>query len=355
MFALGQKKSFGIDIGTQSIKIVEVGYKNNRFSIDNYSIWDDDLDSVIQQKNSDASLSPQKITEIIKAMIKESGMAMSSAYIALPSYLALFAVIQMPILDEKDFLTAVPLEAKKHIPVPLNSIQLDWINLGKSKFQDQYNVLIIAIPNTVAERYMEVSKALNIKVKGFELDCFSTLRSIDLPKEAACLIDIGARTSTVIVVDADKKLQTIQSFDFGGNHITEDVKNFKNCSMLEAERLKKINGVSGSDSKITEIIQSKINSFINTDVIRLLRVVNDTMDIDVKNFYILGGASKMVGIRDYIEYLFKNQLNNQNINVSIASPLSGLTVKGVQDDSVKLDVWHDLMLSLGVALKEYVE
>jgi type IV pilus assembly protein PilM len=287
-------------------------------------------------------------------MIEKSGMHISEAYIALPSYLALFTVIQVPILEEKEFLTTVPLEAKKHIPVPINSVQLDWINLGKNKAQDQYNVLIIAIPNTVADRYIEVSKSLGIKVKGFELDCFSTLRSINLPKENTCLIDIGARTSTVMIVNADKKLQTIQSFDFGGNHITEAIKQLKGCSILEAENLKKYNGINGVDSQVTELIKARINTFIEMDVIRLLSNVKDTMNMDINNIVILGGASKMSGLKDYIDYIFKNQVSN-SVNVSLASPIPNLYVKGVKDEEVRLDIWRDLFLSIGVSLKNYIE
>jgi len=355
MFALGQKKSFGIDIGTQTIKIVEMSGSAGGYIIDNYSVWCNDIDKVVQQKNSDESLSPQAITNIIKVMIQQSGMHISQAYMALPSYLALFAVIQVPILEEKEFLTAVPLEAKKHIPVPLNSVQLDWINLGKNKFQDQYDVLIIAIPNTIADKYIEISKALGIKIKGFELDCFSTLRSLDLSKEQTCVIDIGARNSTIMIVDSDKKLQTIQSFDFGGNYITEAIAQLKGCSIIEAENIKKQNGISGADSQVTELIQSKVSSFISNDVIRLLRVVNDTMAININNFVVLGGASKMSGTLDYMEFALKNQLNNDNIHLSRANPISGLSVKGVRDQSIMLNIWQHLILSVGVTLKNYIE
>lgn len=355
MFALGQKKSFGIDIGTQTIKVVEMSESVGGYIIDNYSVWCNDIDKVVQQKNSDVSLSPQAITNIIKVMVQQSGMHISQAYMALPSYLALFAVIQVPILEEKEFLTAVPLEAKKHIPVPLNSVQLDWINLGKNKFQDQYDVLIIAIPNTIADKYIEISKTLGIKIKGFELDCFSTLRSLDLPKEQICVIDIGARNSTIMIVDSDKKLQTIQSFDFGGNYITEAIAQFKGCSIIEAENIKKQNGISGADSQITDLIKSTISSFVSNDIVRLLRVVDETMEIKIDNFVLLGGASKMLDIKDYIEFVLKSQLNNDKIKLSKASSIPSLSVKGVKDKDRVLDIWQDLILSVGVALKNYIE
>lgn len=356
MFTLGgQKKSFGIDIGTQTIKIVEMS-KVNSYNIDNYIVWNNDIDNIIQQKGSDAALSTPAITKIIEVMLAESGMQILEAYIALPTYLALFAVIQVPILGGAELVTAVPLAAKQHIPVPLNSVQLDWINLGKNKInQDQYDILIIAMPNKVIDRYFGVSQALGIKVKGVELDCFSTLRSIDLPKEQVCLIDIGARNSTVMVVNSNKEIQTIQAFDFGGNHITEAIESVKGCSTLEAEGLKKQNGVNGSDSKVTELIKSKISSFIVTDVMRLLTSIDDKTGISTNHIVIVGGSSKMVGLKEYIDEIFTNQFHNPDINVSLASPIANLSVKGVMDDNITKDIWQDLILSIGVSLKNYID
>jgi type IV pilus assembly protein PilM len=355
MFTLGQKKSFGIDIGTQTIKIVEISNNNNNFSIDNYSIWDDDINNVIQQKDSDVALSSQTITNIISVMLSHAGMKISEAYIALPSYLALFSMITMPILEPEELNSAIPLEAKRHIPVPLDTVQLDWINLGKNKNQSQYDILLIALPDTIVSRYMEVSKALNIKIKGFELDCFSTLRSISLPKEQVCVIDIGARTSTVMVVNSDKKLQAIQSFDFGGNHITEAIAELKNISIIDAENLKKQNGIVGNDAQVVDLVQSRLKSFIENDVFRLLKNIDYQMDFKINSIVVLGGVSKMEGIEEYISFLWKNNFENQNINISIANSIPNLTVKGMSDIKAASNLWQDLILSMGVALKNYID
>jgi type IV pilus assembly protein PilM len=355
MFALGKKKSFGIDIGTQTIKVVEVSSGGGKFFIDNYSIWDDDIDNVIQQKNSDIALSVESITNIIKVMLSQSNMQISEAYIALPSYLAFFSMITMPLLSVEELSSAIPLEARRHIPVPLDKVQLDWINLGKNKNADQYDILLVALPNTIVDRYVEVSKSLGIKIQGFELDCFSTLRSINLPKEQVCVIDIGARTSTVMVVNADKKLQAIQSFDFGGNHITEAIAMTRQISVIDAENLKKQNGIAGNDVEVVELIRDSLKSFIENDVFRLLKSVDDKMNIKINNIVVLGGVSKMTGIENYISFLWNNNFENKNINISIASSISNLEIRGLKDKSLALNIWQDLILSMGVSLKNYIE
>lgn len=355
MLGLGKKKSFGIDIGTQTIKITEVVSNGTKFVVDNYCIWNDDINKVIQQKDGSSDIPPEEMARIVKVMLQNSGMDVEEAYVALPSYLALFSVIPLPLLDEKEFLTAVPLEAKKHIPVPLSTVQLDWINLGKNKFQDQYDVLIMAIPNSVVSKYVDISKSLGIKIKGFELDCFSTLRALSLPKADTCVIDMGARTSTVLIVNSDNKLQTIQSFDFGGNQITEAIAKMKGISVEDAELLKKQNAMSGEDVRVGEFIKSRINSFIATDVMRLLKSVSDRSGINISNFIILGGMSKMPGIDDYISSILKIQLNNTSIQVLKGSFMPNISIKGLNDKSVTLDILQDLVLSVGVSLKNYIE
>ena len=355
MFNLGVKKSFGIDIGTQTIKIVEIAKSGKLFRVDNYSIWDDDIDNVIQQKNSDIALSTEAINKIVRVMLKTAGMSIAEAYVVLPSYLSFSSIIKMPILSAEELLTAIPLESKQHIPVPLENVQLDWINLGKNQSGDQYNILIIAIPNNIIDRYKELTSLAGISIKGFELDCFSALRSLDLPKEPLCIVDIGARNSMVMTVSSDKKLQYMQTFDFGGNYITELISKHKNISIIDAEHLKKQNGISGEDIEISNLIQSQLSAFIGNDILRLINETKDTLNLSISNIVLLGGSCRMLGIQQLFDTIIKSQLPTQAIKVSMASPISTLRVNGVQDMDTVVDIWSDIILSTGVALKGYIE
>ena len=355
MFSLGNKKSFGIDIGTQTIKIVEVVKNNNSVRINNYSIWEENIENIIQKKGSNDSLSTQQITNIMDTMLNKSGMNISEAYIALPSCLSFFSIISMPIMDFSELESAIPFEAKKNIPVSFSSIQLDWINLGKNQEQDKYNILIIAIPNNIINRYIEISKSLGIKIKGFELDCFSIIRSINIPKEVSCVLDIGARNSTLMIVNSDKKLQAIQSFDFGGSYITDLISKLKSISTMDAEILKIKNGINKENNNVSDIIQDKFNTFINNDVIRFIKDTQDKMKLDIKNLILVGGTVKMIGLKDLIEKNFRSQFSNQNISISTSSSDETINIKGISDKNKVETIWQDLILSTGVALKNYIE
>jgi len=356
MLGLGVKNSFGIDIGTQTIKISEVQKQGGKISVINYSIWDDDLDNIIQEKSGEHTISVDKITTIIRAMLNAAQMDIKEAYIAIPSYLAFSAVVPFPVLSLEELSTAVPLEAKKHIPVLLSSVQFDWMNLGPNKDKSKLNVLLIAIPNSVVNTYIEVSKALGITIKGFELDTFSIIRSIDLPTKQLCIVDIGARTSTVSIVNAEKQLQLIQSFDFGGNHITDAIADLRKMSSIEAENLKKRNGISGSESEISALIQSRIKGFFESEILRIIRQFQDNDEEKIQEIVLLGGFSKMDGIQEFVDLIMRNQLGlSQQISITVAAPYPNLSIKGVKDKKMLHMIWHDLVLSIGISLKDYLE
>lgn len=355
MLSLGNKNSFGIDIGTQTIKIIEISNKNNQVFIENYSIWDDDIENIIQEKDSEVALSSDGITQIIRIMLDAAEMNVKYAYMALPSYLALFSIIQMPILVEEELMKAIPFEAKKHIPVPLDSVQLDWINLGKNKTQDYYDILIIAIPNNVIQKYIDISKSLDISVQGFELDCFSILRSINLPSTQTCVLDFGARNTTVMIVNSDKKLQSIQSFDFGGNKLTRSIAELREISLLEAELIKRQNGLDGTDNEISDLMKSKIKIFIENDMMRFIEQSNAINGDSVQSIVLLGGGAKMSGIQNYLSFVLSNMSLPYNIDIFESNPSFKLQIKGLKDIEKINNTWKYLVLSTGVALKKYIE
>lgn len=355
MFGISSKKSYGIDIGTQTIKIVELTSRSKEVSVINYSIWNDEIDNIIQDKSGSSSLPVDSIINVINLMLDSAEMSITEAYVAIPSYLAFSAVISMPIMGPEELSSAVPLEAKQYIPVPINAVQLDWMNLGENKEKDKYNILLIAIPTTAVKKYIDVSKALGIKIKGFELDVFSVIRAIELPSSQVCVVDIGARTTTVSIVNSDRQLQAIQSFDFGGNQITKLIAEMKGISAGEAEELKKSNGISGTESQVSNLIQSKFRSFIENEVVRIIKQTQDKIQIQVQDVVLIGGVVKMKGLQDFVDMVIKSNLVSQDIKTSVAKSIPNLSIKGIKDKN-KVDViYQDLLLSIGIALKDYIK
>jgi hypothetical protein len=57
-----------------------------------------------------------------------------------------------------------------------------------------------------------------------------------------------------------------------------------------------------------------------------------------------------------IDLVINNQLGlSQKVNITVAGPYSNLSIKGVEDEKVIHGIWHDLVLSIGISLKDYIK
>lgn len=124
----------GIDIGSSSIKMVQISRKNGRAVLETYgelALGPYTGKGVGESTN----LSTEKIIEAINDMLreKEVNITTRSCGLAIPFSSSLMAVIDMPIATKKQLEQMVPLEARKYVPVPISEVTLDWYIIPKDK------------------------------------------------------------------------------------------------------------------------------------------------------------------------------------------------------------------------------
>ena len=123
------KIKLGIDIGTASIKIVELGKEGGRFNLTNYGIFElRSLGAASQEAKSKGllKLPDAEVVWGIKEILKKANITSKDVVASIPSFSTFATVIELPYLSTEDLARAVQFEAKKYIPIPLNSVVLDW-------------------------------------------------------------------------------------------------------------------------------------------------------------------------------------------------------------------------------------
>lgn len=117
--------SVGIDIGTSSIKVVQLRKKKGRALLETYgeiALGPYGGLSVGQVTN----LTSDKVAEAIKDLIREANVTTLSGGLSIPFKSSLVTLMELPIIDEKQLKEMIPLEARKYIPVPISEVTLDW-------------------------------------------------------------------------------------------------------------------------------------------------------------------------------------------------------------------------------------
>jgi len=255
-------------------------------------------------------------------------------------------------MSDEELAEAVPLQARQHVPVPMDDVQVNWINLGKHAGKEKLNVLIIAIPNSVVSKYQNIADKLNVEINGFELDIFSRLRSLSLPNTHTCIVDIGSRSTSVSIVDDAQSLRMIRAFDVGGNQITSRLANALEVDMERAELMKIDNGLTG-DPGVASVIEKVLGKFFRKEVGGMLEEYADMMDTPVQQIELAGGISQMKGINDFVEETMKKAHSREEIAIREARPTPQINVHQELRDMFFAQVWHDLSLAIGIALRKY--
>lgn len=322
MFNLfGPKGKIGIDIGTASIKIVQLGKKDNRFSLENYGFFE--LTNVktpagqIQQDQSILKLPDEEIVWGIKEMLKKSKIAARDAVASIPSFSTFATIIQMPYLSEDDLAKAIPFEARKYIPIPLDEVVLDWSIIGVTGTSSQpvVEVFLAAVPKDDTNRYQKIMADAGLNLRALELENSALIRALlgnDMAPTA--IVNIGGRSTSILIVNKGYE-QLSHNYEVGGFEITKSIARSLNVSLEKAEALKKRLGLKEVDENIINEAMLSLIDMMAFETKKTITSFESSKNIKVARVLLVGG---MVNMPNFLDY-FKKKLGQ---DVLIGNPFS---------------------------------
>jgi type IV pilus assembly protein PilM len=125
LFQKTNDKILGVDIGSSSIKIVQLSRKKGIPVLDTFG---EISLSVFANKavGRPVNLTEDKLTTALSDLMKESQADSTDVAFAIPLKSTLMFNLKLPkTIDESKLDEAVRLEARKYIPVPISEVQLD--------------------------------------------------------------------------------------------------------------------------------------------------------------------------------------------------------------------------------------
>jgi type IV pilus assembly protein PilM len=281
----GEKSAIGIDVGSSAIKVVQLKKEKGRVILETYGELA--LGPYAGLEIGQATQLPnQKIVEAIKDILRESHTTTINAGFAIPFSASLISLVELPKVTEKELAQMVPLEARKYIPVPISEVTLDWWEVPKipksydpneeqkqtEQGQNQFEkteVLFAAIHKDTIAKYQDIVKQAELQVSFFEIELFSTLRSVlrrDL--SITMVVDIGASNAKVFIVERGV-LRSSHSINRGSQDITLAIARSLTIPVRQAEQIKRDFRKNGTTDKAVADIIGLTTSYILTEVSRI--------------------------------------------------------------------------------------
>lgn len=289
----------GVDLGSTSIKVVELKKEKNQLRLANYGFSESTVPIKFEQIDDIKS-----IADIINDIQKKAGINGVVAYAALPAFSVFTSVLNLSNVLEKDIASAIHWEAKKVIPLPLDDMVLDWkqIDTPGGKGPENIRVLLTGAPKALVKKYITIFKEANIQLKSMETETFSLIRALlGNDKTTTMIVEIGASTTDVSIIDKGIPMLS-RSIDIGGTTISKALGAKLNIDVEHAEQFKYDMGLcmgEGEDNAAGKIIIETLAPVIN-EIKYAMELYLNKNNITTEKIVLSGGSSMLPNLTDYL-------------------------------------------------------
>lgn len=338
MGIFSSKSSYlGIDIGTSSIKVVELSNFKGRPRLVTYGFIEKkpgEIRNLIDDAAGTAA--------IINDICAKSKTSSRKVIAALPNFSVFTSILNLPNLPKKELASAISWEAKKIIPMPLEDIILDWKiieeseddgskvvdtkenygneqqnkPIGKifSKPQKNLKILLTGASKSLVKKYVDIFNAAGLTLLSLETENFALIRSlIGNDKSVIMSIDLGASTSSIAIMEKGIPVLS-RSIEMGGTMITRAISNSLNVNFDRAEQFKQDLSLGGetADNALPQTVEKAFTPILN-EIKYTLNAYQEQNKKKVEKIILTGGSSLLGNLPGYLS-------NALNINTYVGDP-----------------------------------
>lgn len=351
---IGVKKSLGVDVGTSSIKIVELSGGRKK-SLENYG---EVKTQVLYQKpfrtfeRGILFLSSQAIARAILAILEEAKIKTKKAIFSIPDFSSFFTNFTLPQMAQEELEAAIKYEARQHIPLPLSQVTLDWQIIQEESFEKEekgVKILLVAVPNEIISQYQEIAALSKLELQALEAEVFGLLRSLVRDeKKVVLMVDIGARSTTCSVID-NKILKISHSFDTSGSELTASLARSLSIDYKTAKEIKQKYGLVPCPEffpedplKLRKILLPLID-LILSEIEKISKTFSQKEGKKIEKLILAGGVALLPGLKEYFSH-------SLNLEVQYANPFLDLDFNPILEKTLE-EMGPSFGVAVGMALR----
>lgn len=312
--------SLGLDIGSHTIKLIELASDGNKFGL----MAAGSIPTPPGALTSAVPTDTQAMADVIKKLFKETGTKTRNVQIALPESKVFTRVIEVPALSQRELASAIKWEAEQYIPLPLEQVNLDFTVLrdAKGTGTGKMEVLLVAAPKTLLERYLSILELADLSPVGAETEVIATSRALARSLtnvKSVLIVSMGAQT-TDLAIERDGILAFTRSLSAGGDAITRALAQGLDFSFPQAEEYKRTYGLQQDklEGKIVVAVKPIMDTIIN-EIRRALAFYQEKYkDEHIQAVVLTGGTARLPGMVIYLA-------TTLGVEVQLANPWVGIT------------------------------
>ncbi|MBI5017414.1 MAG: type IV pilus assembly protein PilM [Deltaproteobacteria bacterium] len=341
------KNLVGLDIGSHSIKIVELKHLKGGYELKNFGVAQLPPEAIVDGVIMDSAV----VVESIRSLASNLKLTLKNVATSVAGHSLIIKKIQLPLMTETELEEQIQWEAEQYIPFEIEDVNIDFQILGPlSEEEGQMEVLLVAVKKDIINDYTAVISEAGLAAQVVDVDAFALENAFEVgyPEQldkTVVLIDVGAGIMNINVLKGGVSTFT-RDITIGGSNFTEEIQKELGVSYEEAEILK-LGGSSdrASPAEVLGVLRLTTENLV-LEIQRSLDFFSATSaEEEIHGIFLSGGTCRVPGLAMAIE-------ERVGIPVEIFNPFRGIACSDKLFDPDYLEAAGPVAaVSVGLALR----
>ncbi len=304
MFGGGKQKPLvGLDIGSSSIKAVELKSTRQGYELVSFGLEPLAQDTVVDGAIMDAPLVAAGISSIFERQkIKTKNVATSVS-----GHSVIVKRVPMPVMTEEELYDRIQAEASQHIPFDIADVNLSYQLL--ESMDSQMDVLLVAVKKDKILNHTNVLAQAGKTPTVVDIDAFALQNCFEVnydpdPGQTVALMNIGASVMNINIIRGGVPLFP-RDVSVGGNQYTDALQKELDLSFEDAERLKHGDSLPGVAEEHRSNVLRSVSDILILEIQKTFDFFRATASGEnIQRIYVAGGSARVPGLVDLLREEF---------------------------------------------------
>ncbi|HET9696523.1 MAG TPA: type IV pilus assembly protein PilM [Terriglobales bacterium] len=349
MFGMGGSKTIvGLDIGSSSIKAVEL--KKTRAGIELSHVGVEPLgnDVVVDSMIMDSPAVASAITKLFA----DSGIKSKAVATSVSGHSVIVKRIPVSTMSDEQLSESIATEAAQHIPFDISDVNIDYQILSDDFSGPQMDVLLVAVKKDKILNYTNVLSMAGKSPNIVDIDVFALQNCYEYnyeysPNSTVALLNLGASVMNINILKGSTPLFT-RDVSVGGHQYTDALQKELDLSFDDAESLKlgERVGTVSEDAKLP--ILQQVTEIIVLEIQKTFDFFRATAAGEhIERVYLAGGSAKVPGLMEALRQEF-------SLPVEILNPFARIDYVAGASELIERNAGQ-LAVAVGLALRSFEE
>lgn len=335
---------FGLDIGSTALRLVQLKKTGANPALVTYGSAQLPAGMAV----SDSHSNQESLASSIKQLIKDTGVSTNHVVVGLSASNLFASVITTPKLTGAELDKGIKFQADQYIPMSLDQVKLDWAVVGPGKNENEQEVLLVAAPNTVAEKYAAIMELAGLEIVALEANATALIRSLVRDKsKAVFVLDIG-HLSSEMAISYNGNPYLVRSINIGGGTFVKAVAQNLKLDDTQAEQFTYRFGLTSAklEGEVLKSLKPSVDSLVAEVDKSSKYFLGRYPGVKLEKIIITGATTKLPELPKYLA-------NATGLPVELGNAWGGVSYPSGQQDNL-MAVSDQYSVAVGLAQRTMV-